>query len=111
MRQRREVEASTSRADAVAPDGSSQAMDVNNEIEPMECVEIQADETFENLDLAFITHWRLATEHFEKSFYGNKLGFVCGICDRIWFQNDFKRPNAAMMKACNSLCCAPTAGH
>jgi hypothetical protein len=31
--------------------------------------------TFENRDLAFITHWRLATDHFEKSFYGNKLGF------------------------------------
>jgi hypothetical protein len=30
------------------PDASSQAMDVNSEIEPMECNEIQADETFEN---------------------------------------------------------------
>jgi hypothetical protein len=42
-------------------------MDVDSEIEPMECDEIQADETFENRDLAFITHWRLATEHFEMS--------------------------------------------
>jgi hypothetical protein len=35
----------------------------------MECHEIPADETFENRDLAFITHWHLATEHFEKPFY------------------------------------------
>jgi hypothetical protein len=67
MRQRRQVEASTSRADAATPDAISQAMDVDSEIEPMECDEIQADETFENRNLTFITHWRLATEHFEKS--------------------------------------------
>jgi hypothetical protein len=53
-------------------------------IEPTEYDEIKADETFENRDFALITHWRLATEHFEKSFYGNTLGFVCGVCDRIW---------------------------
>jgi hypothetical protein len=35
MRQRQQVEASTSRVDA-----SSQAMDVDSEIEPMECDEI-----------------------------------------------------------------------
>jgi hypothetical protein len=37
MRQRRQVEATTSRADAATPDASSQAMDVDSEIEPMEC--------------------------------------------------------------------------
>jgi hypothetical protein len=79
MRQRRQVEASTSRTDAATPDASSQAMDVDSEIEPMECDDIQADETFENRDLAFIAHWLLATEHCEKSFYGNKLGFVCSL--------------------------------
>jgi hypothetical protein len=73
-------------------------MDVDSEIEPMECEDIQVDETFENRDLAFITHRRLATEHFEKSFHGNKLSFICGICDRIWFQNYVKRPNAAMLQ-------------
>jgi hypothetical protein len=26
------------------------------------------------------------------------LGFVCGVCDRIWFQNDLNRPNAAMLQ-------------
>jgi hypothetical protein len=51
---------------------------------------IQADEMFENRDLAFITHWRLTTEHFEKSFYSNKLGFVCGVCGHIWFQDYLK---------------------
>jgi hypothetical protein len=56
MRQRRQVEASTSRTDATMPDASSQAMDVGSEIELMECGEIQTDETFENRDLAFITH-------------------------------------------------------
>jgi hypothetical protein len=56
MRQRRQVEASTSRAEATTHDASSQAMDVDSEIEPMECNKIQADETFENRDLAFITH-------------------------------------------------------
>jgi hypothetical protein len=66
MKQRRQVEASISRSDAATPDASSQAVDVDSEI-LMECDEIQADETFENRDLAFITHWRLATEHFEKS--------------------------------------------
>ena len=77
-----------------------------------------ADEKFENQDLSFITHWRLATEHFEKSFYGNKLGFVCGVYDRIRFKNDLKRPNAAVlqflqqeqMKTFSSLCCAQAAG-
>jgi phage/plasmid primase-like uncharacterized protein len=77
MKQRRQVEASASRAEATTPDASSQAMDVDSEIEPMECNEIQADETFGNRDLVFITHWRLATGHFQKAFYGNKLGFVC----------------------------------
>jgi hypothetical protein len=76
MRQRRQVKARTSRADAATPDASSRAMDVDIQIHPMECDEIQAYETFENRDLAFITHWRLATEHFEKLFYGNKLSFV-----------------------------------
>jgi hypothetical protein len=57
MQQRRQVEASTSRADAATPDASSQAMDVDSQIEPMECDEIQADETFENRDLACITHF------------------------------------------------------
>jgi hypothetical protein len=95
MRQRRQFEVSTSRADAATPDASSQAMDVDIEKEPMECDEIQADETFKNRDLAFITHWGLATEHFEKC---NKLGFVCGVCDGIWFENDLKRPNTAMLQ-------------
>jgi hypothetical protein len=67
MRQRRQFEASTSRADAVTPDVRSQAMNVDSEIEPMECDEMPADETFENRDLAFRTRWRPATEHFEKS--------------------------------------------
>jgi hypothetical protein len=98
MRQRRQVEASTNHTDTTTPDASSQAMDVYNEIEPMECDEIHADERFENRDLAFITHWRLATEHFEKSFYGNKLGFVCGVCDRIWFQKDLNLLNSAMLQ-------------
>ena len=64
----------------------------------MECYEIQADETFENQDLTFIIHWRLAPEHFEKSFYGDKQGFVCIVCDSIWFQNYLKRPTAAMLQ-------------
>jgi hypothetical protein len=34
-------------------------MDADSEIEPMECDEMQANETF---DLEFKTHWRLATE-------------------------------------------------
>jgi hypothetical protein len=38
------------------------------------------------------------TEHFEKSFCGNKLGFVCGVCDCIWFQNNLKRSNAAILQ-------------
>ena len=63
MRQCQKVEASTSCADAATPN-------------------VTFAETFENRDLAFITHWHRATEHFEKSFYGNKLGFVCGVCDR-----------------------------
>jgi hypothetical protein len=98
MKRRRQVEASTSRTDATTPDASSQAMDDDSKIETMECDEIQADETFENRNLAVITRWRLATEHFEKSFCGNKLDFVCAICDPIWFQNDLKRPNAAMLR-------------
>jgi hypothetical protein len=52
-----------------------------------------------NRDLAFITHWHLATEHFKKSFYDNKLGFVCGVCDLVWFQNDLKRPIAATLQS------------
>ena len=75
MRQRRKVEASTSCADAATPNASSQTTNVDSEIELMECYEIQADETFENRDLAFITHWHLVTDLFGKSFYGNKLGF------------------------------------
>jgi hypothetical protein len=67
MQQLRQEE-STSRTDVTMPHASSQAMDVDSEIELMECDKIPADETFENRDLAFITHWRLATEHFEKSF-------------------------------------------
>jgi hypothetical protein len=39
-RQRRQFEASTSRADAATPKASSQAMDVDSQIEPMECDEI-----------------------------------------------------------------------
>jgi hypothetical protein len=58
----------------------------------------QAEETFENRALAFIALWRLAVEHFEKSCYGNKLGFVCAVCDRIWFQNDLIRSHAAMLQ-------------
>jgi hypothetical protein len=57
----RQFEASTSRVDAATPDASSQTMDVESEIEPMECDEKQADETFENRDLAFIIHWRTAS--------------------------------------------------
>jgi hypothetical protein len=76
MRQHQQVEASTSRADTTTPDASPQAMDVGSEIEPMGSDEIQTDETFENRDLVLITHWRLVMKHFEKSFYGNKLGFV-----------------------------------
>jgi hypothetical protein len=61
MRHRQQLEASTSCTDATMPHASSQAKDVDSEIKPMECDEIQADETFENRDLAFITHWHLAT--------------------------------------------------
>jgi hypothetical protein len=60
MRQRRHVEASTSRADAATPDASSQAADVDSEIEPMECDEIQAvlkASTFPHLELPSLKSW------------------------------------------------------
>ena len=44
MRQRRHFEANTSRADAATPDASSLTMDVDSEIEPIECNEVQAYE-------------------------------------------------------------------
>jgi hypothetical protein len=97
-KQRRQVEASISRSGAATPDASSQAIDVDSETGPMECGEKQADDTFENRVLAYITHWRLATEHFGKSFYCNKLRFVCGVSDYIWFQNYLKRSRAVMLQ-------------
>ena len=47
--------------DIATPNASSQTTNVDSEIRVMECYEIQADETFENRNLAFITYWRLAT--------------------------------------------------
>ena len=45
MRQHRKVEASISLADAATPNASSQTMNVDIEIELIECCKIQADET------------------------------------------------------------------
>jgi hypothetical protein len=70
-------------------------MDVDSQIEPMECDEIQADETFENRDLAFITHWRLATEHFEMSFYGRNMSEINKIevpCAHFFLTNTTNTP-------------------
>ncbi|CAH0586945.1 unnamed protein product [Chrysodeixis includens] len=37
------------------------------------------------------TKWACSNEHFKKTFIENEYGFVCSVCDRLWFRNDLKK--------------------
>jgi hypothetical protein len=38
-----------------------------------------------------IYKYNQASEYFQKNFIGNSFGYVCKICDRLWYMNDLKQ--------------------
>jgi hypothetical protein len=39
-----------------------------------------------------------ANEYFQKNFIGNPFGYVCDICDKLWYMNDLKQVKEKMFK-------------
>jgi hypothetical protein len=39
-------------------------------------------------DSDYAVLWQNALKHFDKTFYGNKFGHICDVCDRLWFKKE-----------------------
>jgi hypothetical protein len=38
----------------------------------------------------FVKGWQWADIHYESAFVKNEFGYVCNVCDRLWFMRDLK---------------------